>query len=286
LPAGSLREHRSSSVVWLFGHPIGHSLSPVMQNAAFRQRGLDVTYVARDVEPAHLSDAVAGLRSPRVLGANVTLPHKEKVVRLLDSIDAEAARVGAVNTIVNREGMLCGYNTDIAGFLASLRGVLGRRGVAGLECLVLGAGGAARAALAALNTEGAARVWVANRTSDRAKALCRDAVSWGDTRCEAVGLESVATIADACSVIVNATSLGLPDSVKDLPIDVDTLHSGQVLLDLAYGAGLTPLVQAAKAKGLRAVDGKEMLVQQAALSYRLWTGSEAPLDVMRGSIGR
>jgi shikimate dehydrogenase len=272
------------SVVWLFGHPVGHSLSPLMHNAAFRCRGLETGYIARDVDSAGLAAAVEELRSPRSRGANLTLPHKVAALTLVDHLDPQAARVGAVNTILNRAGTLHGHNTDVGGFLGALR-VASGAGATGLDCLVLGAGGAARAVVTALLQDGAARVWVANRTRERAQELCNATASWSNTPCLALGLDEGERVAASCHLVVNATSLGLPLSVKELPIDVDTLHDGQVLLDLVYGPRPTALVEAARARGVLAVDGKEMLVQQAALSFHLWTGLEAPLEVMRGSIG-
>jgi shikimate dehydrogenase len=274
----------ASSVVWLFGHPVGHTLSPLIQNAAFRYRGLDVGYIARDVRSDALVGAVEELRSPRCRGANLTLPHKEAALSLVDDVEPEAARIGAVNTIVNDMGTLRGHNTDLGGFLSALR-VASGDGAAGLDCLVLGAGGAARAVVAALLKDRAARVWVVNRTLQRAQALCEAAAAWGEAPCVPLALDKLSAAVYDCQVVVNATSLGLPQTVKDLPIDVDTLHSGQVLLDLVYAIEPTALVKAARARGVVAVDGKEMLVQQAALSFQLWTGIEAPLDIMRGSIG-
>jgi shikimate dehydrogenase len=223
------------------------------------------------------------LRSPRMRGANVTVPHKEAILPLLDEVAAEAAQIGAVNTVVSNDGRLCGYNTDITGFVAALHTVL-PAGAHGLTCLVLGAGGAARAVVAALVGQKAGQVLVANRTVERAGALCASACAWGSTPCSAVALQEAQALLTEADLIVNATSLGLPDSVKDFPIDVDTLHSGQVLMDLAYGAAPTLLVAAARARNVLAADGREMLIQQAAGSYRLWTGQEPPVNVMRGSI--
>jgi shikimate dehydrogenase len=280
----SLAEDEGPSVVWLLGHPVRHSLSPVIQNAAFSHHGLAVIYEARDVEPRDLPDAVSDMRSSRCLGGNVTVPHKEQVLQLLDEVELETARVGAINTVVNRDGRLIGYNTDRDAFLIALKGLM-PQGAKGLKFLVLGAGGAARAVLAALAKDGASHVYVANRNLERAEALCAASRGWGDTPCVALRLDDASSVAAECDVIVNATSLGLPHSVKELPLAVDILHSGQALFDLVYGVGPTPLVQAAIAKGLRAVDGKAMLLQQAALSYELWTGTDAPLEVMRGSIG-
>jgi shikimate dehydrogenase len=269
--------------VFLLGHPIGHSLSPLMHNAAFMHDGLNMRYVAHDVVPEGLPEAVEGLRRHTVRGANLTLPHKERVLPLLDHVEGDALSLGAVNTIVNHEGRLSGHNTDLAGFRGALR-LLVPGGAIGSNCLVLGAGGAARAVVAGLMGDGASRVWVANRNEQRARTLCAEAVEWGGAACVPLGLHQVAAVVDECDIIVNATSLGLPDSVKEFPLDVDSFHSEQVLMDLVYGTQPTALVRAARDKGLRALDGKEMLVQQAALSYRLWTGLEAPLEIMRGAL--
>jgi shikimate dehydrogenase len=276
------RASAQTGLVCVLGHPVRHSLSPSIHNAAFRHRNLDLVYLAFDVTPDRLSDAVNGLRAIGARGANLTLPHKEAVIELLDDIDLLAARVGAVNTVVNEADRLTGYNTDVAGFSAALRTVV-PEGAHGLRCIVLGAGGAARAVVAALVQEGAAHVSLCNRTHGRALALCSAASGWGATVCEAVRVEGVDKVVSEADLIVNATSVGLASPVKDLPIGVDTLHSGQVVVDLVYGSGATALVKAAKARGAAAIDGLEMLVMQAASSYQLWTGQPAPVDVMRES---
>lgn len=269
--------------IWLYGHPVGHSLSPRIHNAAFKEQKLDFEYAARDVPPPALPDAVAELRSPLVRGANITVPHKQAVTPLLDELGAEASRIGAVNTIVNEDGRLIGHNTDVYGFRQALRSVL-PSGASGLACLVLGAGGAARAVVAALVLDGAARIWVANRTLTQAKTLCDSASGWSAVPCVPLALVEAGSFAKRADLIVNATSLGLTDSFKELPLDVDTFHGSQVLLDIVYRGGSTPLVRMAQTKGIVAVDGKEMLLQQAARSYELWTGHKAPLQVMRENI--
>jgi len=237
-------------------------------------------YVSRDVEPRDLHAAVSELRSPEVRGANVTIPHKETVVPLMDELAQEAATIGAVNTIVNEDGGLSGHNTDAAGFAATLRKLI-PEGPAGRDCLVVGAGGVARAVVASLVGEGAFRVWVANRTHERALRLCEEASEWGTAELVPLRLEDAKRVGPSCKVIVNATSLGLVEPVKEFPVDVDTLDSGQVLVDTVYGTDPTSLVEAARKRGIAAVDGKEMLLQQAALAYELWTGIEAPLKAMR-----
>jgi shikimate dehydrogenase len=283
----SLTQHLSpdalTRLVWLLGHPVAHSLSPRMHNAAFRHQGLNLAYLAFDVPPGSLAPAISALRVLGVLGANLTLPHKEAVLELLDDIEPLAAKVGAVNTIVNSDGCLRGHNTDVPGFQMALRSVL-PHGANGLRCLVLGAGGAARAVVAALAEDRPASVWLANRTRQRAMALRDSAVRWGLTDCGVARADQAPGLAAEADLLVNATSLGLPDAVKEFPFDVDTLHSGQVVIDLVYGARPTALVRAARDRGAVAIDGREMLVHQAAGSYQLWTGQRAPIDAMRESI--
>ncbi len=274
-----------TGLVGLFGHPVGHSLSPRLHNTAFRLQGLDLVYLAFDILPQELANAVSGLRALGMRGANLTVPLKEAVVPLLDSVEPLALQVGAVNTIVNQHGVLVGHNTDVAGFSSALRSVL-PEGVRDRRCLVVGAGGAARAVLGALVQEGAALVSVYNRHPERATALCSLAGTWGATECRTVDEDALTRVAQSAEVIVNTTPLGLEGSVKELPIGVDTIHSGQVVVDLVYGRGHTPLVEAALARGAVAIDGKEMLVMQAALAYRLWTGLEPPIDAMRDSAER
>ena len=267
----------------ILGHPVGHSLSPRMHNAAFRAQSIDMVYLAFDVLPESLSDALAGLRALGFRGVNVTIPHKEAIGALLDDLDTVAARIGSVNTVVNRDGRLVGYNTDKSGFAAALRG-LRPEGARGLLCFVAGAGGAARAVVAALMDDGAREIRVYNRTPERAATLCSEAASWGTAPCLAVAEHEVFGAAGEAHLIVNATSLGLSPSVKESPVPVDILLSHHIVMDLVYGSGSTTLVKEAKARGATAIDGKEMLVMQAAGSYELWTGRRAPVDVMRKSI--
>jgi shikimate dehydrogenase len=270
-------------VVGILGHPVGHSLSPRMHNAALRAQGIDMVYLAFDVPPERLSEAVSGLRGLGFRGANVTIPHKEAIVGLLDEVEATALRIGSVNTVVNERGRLLGYNTDKSGFAAALRSVRAE-GAAGLRCFVAGAGGAAKAVVAALMDGGATEIRVCNRTLERAVSLCARAASWGSSECVPVEEKDARAAAARCDLVVNATSVGLGASFKESAIPVDILHSQQIVLDLVYGPSPTALVREAKARGATAIDGKEMLVMQAAGSYELWTGRRAPMDVMRQSL--
>lgn len=272
-----------TGAVCLLGHPVGHSLSPRMHNAALASQGIDMVYLAFDVPPERLSEAVSGLRALGLRGANVTIPYKEAIVKLLDEVEATAARIGSVNTVVNEQDRLLGYNTDKSGFVAALRSVRAE-GAAGLRCFVAGAGGAARAVVAALMEEGAREILVCNRTFERAASLCAEAASWGSASCTPIDHKDATAAAAPCDLLVNATSVGLSPAFKESAVPVDILHSHQIVMDLVYGPSPTALVREAKARGATAIDGKEMLVMQAAGSYELWTGRPAPVDVMRQSI--
>jgi shikimate dehydrogenase len=267
----------------LFGHPVGHSLSPSMHNAALRAQGLRLSYVAFDVAPDRLGAAVEGVRALRMRGVNVTVPHKITVMTYLDDLEPTAARVGAVNTVVNEDGRLVGHNTDVQGFADALRSLL-PQGAEGLTCVVLGAGGAARAIVAALVAERVSLISVHNRTAVNAEALCAAAASWGGVACAPLAEGALLDAVRGADLVVNATSVGMPGSVKESPLPVDILHSRHVVIDAVYGARPTTLVREARARGARAVDGKEMLVRQAAGSYELWTGMQPPMDAMRRSI--
>jgi shikimate dehydrogenase len=283
LAAEALMISAATGLLCLLGHPVHHSLSPRIHNAALRHQGLDLVYLAFDVPDGHLGGAFEALRLLRASGANLTIPHKETALSLVDEVDPAAARIGAVNTVVNQQGRLTGYNTDVSGFAAALRTVR-PEGAWGLRCVVVGAGGAARAVVAALVDGGAEHVWVCNRTRERAVALCSAAAEWGKVPCEVIAPEAASEVVPGADLVVNATSLGLVEPVKDFAIDVDTLHCGHVVVDLVYGPRSTALVESARARGAHAIDGREMLVMQAAASYRLWTGREAPVDVMRAGV--
>ena len=265
------------ATAYLLGHPVAHSLSPAMHNAAFMALGLPHRYEARDVEPHRLGDVVDALRTDDVLGANVTIPHKEAALRLVDELADEARRIGAVNTIVRRASRLVGDNTDGYGFSRALAAA--GIDVKGKDVMVLGAGGAARACVAAL---GAARiVVVAARDLDRATALAAQAGSpavprpWATARRTSAGID----------VLVNATPIGLHG--EDLLADFSFEKLPRAVVDLVPTRTETPLVRRAReAQDVRVVDGLSMLLHQAARSFTLWTGREAPLAVMRAALPR
>ena len=270
-----------TQIVGVIGWPIEHSVSPAMHNAAFRALGLDWCYLPFAVPPAHVADALAGVRGLGLRGINVTVPHKQAVSALVDELTPEARAIGAVNTVLVRGERLIGHNTDAAGFLRALR----EAGFApeGCSALVLGAGGAARAAVYALARVGA-RVVLLNRTPQRADALVSDlrAVVKG-ARLEAGGLDAQTAQQEAsrCHLVVNATSLGMWPQVETSPWPEEVAFpAGVLLFDLVYNPRQTRLVRLARESGARAVDGLRMLVHQGAEAFALWTGAAPPVEIM------
>ncbi len=276
----------------VIGDPVRHSLSPVMHNAAFRAVGLDWAYLAFEVPSGAALAAVAGARVLGLVGLSVTMPHKAAVVPALDRLSPVAAALGAVNTIVARPGgVLEGENTDGAGVVDALRQDEGFE-PAGRRCLVVGAGGAARAVVKALADAGAMEVVVVNRTRSRAVG----AAALGGPAARVGDLADVAGV----DLVVNATPLGMGGTAGQgaavrtidanvvevdrrepaLPVDPAHLGSGQLVVDLVYNPPITPLVEAARAKGVAATGGLGMLIHQAAHAFRLWTGEDPPLAVM------
>ena len=264
---------RISSFVGILGWPVGHSLSPAIHSAAFRALGLDWAYLRFEVEPESLAAAVAGLRALGAVGANVTMPHKEAVTEHLDDVSGDARSVGAVNTIHRVGDKLIGHNTDIDGFARMVEEDAGLD-LSGTRALVLGAGGAARGVVRALEALRAAEVSVAARDLERAEAVSRLA---GSIPTRALAWEEAVGSLRQYDVVVNATPLGMKGEVIVGP---EALGPSHVVFDLVYDPPSTPLVEAARSAGARAWSGLGMLVHQAAASFRIWTGSEPPLEAM------
>ena len=267
----------------IIGHPIGHSISPVFQQAALDSNAFDGTYQAWDVAPDDLGEFVAGLRSPGTLGINVTVPHKEAVIPFLDEADEWASTAGAVNTIVNRDGRLTGHNTDGIGFLRALREGANFE-PRGRDVLVLGAGGSARGVVYALARAGAAQLFIANRTVERAERLVALAIDTG-VAAEALELSSAPSVTSEVALIVNCTSMGMlhgPDEAGT-PLSVSTIPSSVLVNDLVYNPPETPLLQAASRAGASTLGGIQMLVYQGAASFEMWTGQDAPVKGDAGS---
>ncbi|HEV8597337.1 MAG TPA: shikimate dehydrogenase [Candidatus Dormibacteraeota bacterium] len=253
--------------VFLLGEGIAYSRSPAMHNAAFRSLGMDWAYEVLDIPRNQLSAAVDRLRAPDVGGANVTIPYKQAVMEHLDTVAPEAVRARAVNTIVNDGGRLGGFNTDIAAIRMAIDEV-------GLEpeqanAVILGAGGAARAAAVAI--DGAHITFVARRPHDA--DVPGKVVAWDDP--------SVARLTRAADVLVNATPLGRHE---EMPLRPAALPKAGAVVDLVYVTGGTPLVRKARSLGLPAVDGWEILLAQGSQSFLMWTGRSAPLDAMRETL--
>lgn len=266
-------------VAGILGHPVGHSLSPVFQGAAFAASGLDIRYERWETRPDELAGRVAALRHADCIGANVTIPFKEAVIPLLDELGGQSARVGAVNTIVNREGRLFGFNTDGPGFVAALRHERAFE-VAGKSFLLFGAGGAARGIAFALADARAQVVAIANRSPERAQRLAGDvaAVSPG---CRVMAV-TPAEPRGGYDCLVNCTSMGMAGGGAEaaLPCDLTDARPSGLVVDIVYAPARTPWLAAAEATGLRLLGGLPMLIYQGALAFELWTGVPAPVEVM------
>ncbi|HEX7089042.1 MAG TPA: shikimate dehydrogenase [Longimicrobiales bacterium] len=270
----------TTRLIALLGDPVSHSLSPIFQNAAFRAAGVDGVYVALRCDAATLPGLMHGIARAGGAG-NVTVPHKQEAARIVERATATVQRTGACNTFWEEEGRLCGDNTDVAGFRAAVRAVLAS--AAGARVLVLGAGGAASAALAGLEEERAAGVTLMARSPDRAERL-RRRFETGPLRVHiARGPEEIR--GERFDLVVNATPLGLrPDD--PLPLDPADLASAGAVLDLVYGARPTRWVEAARALGIPAADGMLMLVEQGAAAFERWWGVPAPVEAMREALAR
>ena len=265
------------STVGIIGRPVAHSLSPAFQNAAFKECGLNVHYELWDTPDYALAGKVVSLRDPKYLGANETIPHKVTVFPMLDELGGQAARVGAVNTIVNRSGRLYGFNTDGPGFVAALKNEV-YFDPAGKSILLLGAGGGARGIAFALAEARADRIDITNRSLAKAAQLASDVAATGADVRVPDGAPDLAFY----DCIVNCTSLGMhggpgPD---ELPCAIERARMGALAVDIVYTPAATPFLKAAAAAGLKTLPGLPMLIYQGALAFELWTGVHAPVDVM------
>jgi shikimate dehydrogenase len=260
----------TTRVAGVIGDPVRHSLSPALHNAAFDALGLDWAFLAFEVPAGSGGAAVEAMRTLGIDGLSVTMPHKADVARAVDRLSPVAEQLGAVNTVVRRGGVLVGESTDGEGFVTALRRDEGFD-PAGKRCLVVGAGGAARAVVAALAQAGAAEVVVAGRTHEKVAA----AAALAGNRGRAGAVEE----AGAADLVVNATPVGMGGD-PGLPVDPDLVGPGQVVADLVYHPAVTPLLEASRARGAVVVNGVGMLIHQAALAFRLWTGEDPPLEVM------
>jgi shikimate dehydrogenase len=264
----------------LIGDPVEHTMSPVMHNAAYKKLGLDYVYIPFRVKAAGLAEAVAGLRALNVRGFNVTIPHKVAIIPLLDSLDSLAEKVGAVNTVVNKEGELRGYNTDAEGFLRALSG----QGIKlkGKKVVVLGAGGAARA-ISYIMAEKGTRLTILNRQQelDWAENIASMIKEDLGKEVKVYELQHLAQAIEGVDLLVNATSVGMSPNAEKSLVPVKLLSKVPVVFDIVYNPIVTKLLKEAGAAGAKTIGGVEMLAWQGALAFEMWTGRQAPLDLMR-----
>lgn len=258
----------------IIGWPVEHSLSPAMHNAAFAALGLNWAYLAFPVAPARVEEAVRGLAAAGCAGLNVTIPHKQAVMRACSSVSEAALAIGAANTLIpDGAGGFRADNTDGEGFLRALDELI-PEDVAGQDVLLIGAGGAARAVAHAIRSRGG-RLRVANRTAGKAREL-GDVVPFDG--------ESLNRAAAQAALVVNASSLGMGSDQVPPELPLSGLGPDQVVNDLVYRPGGTPWLAAAAARGARTVDGLGMLLHQGAAAFERWTGEAAPVDVMRDAL--
>ena len=270
----------STKTYCIIGDPIHHSLSPAMHNAAFAAKGLNCTYIAFRVPQNELKESIESLRSINIAGFNVTTPHKTNVMRYLDELEPVAKKASAVNTVNNIEGIFRGYNTDVYGFIEPLH----KRHVdfRGMHVLLIGSGGAARAVVVALAEENAiAKLIIANRDVQRANELATLVDRLG-MKCEVVPFENATDFSPACDLIINATKLGMNNE----PSVIDHLHiqKGSIVYDIVYRPMVTDLIENAKYAQASVVYGYEMLIEQGAKAFEIWTGLSAPRDAMKKNL--
>lgn len=263
----------STIVTGVIGDPVGHSLSPILHNTAFSALNLPWVYVAFPVAKAFGGSVVEGMRTFGIRGLSVTMPHKDAVARDADDATDDVRLLGAANTLVAHGRRIAAHSTDGEGCIGALRAA--QFDPEGKRCLVLGAGGAARAVVLALARAGAREICIANRSTERAE----HAAQLGLGRAKATSEE----VADSCDLIINATPVGMGGD-QGLPIDPSRLGPGQLVNDLIYHPLVTPLLAVASERGARTVGGLDMLVHQAGRQFHLWTGETAPLEQMRQGV--
>ena len=266
--------------IGIIGYPLGHSISPAFQQAALDELEIDARYVTWPTPPEELAARVDSLRASDVLGANVTVPHKQAVMPMLDEILPVAESIGAVNTIINRDGLLIGANTDASGFTRSLEQEA-KFSAARKRALIVGAGGAARAVAFGLAWEGVSELVIVNRTAERAVELARDVSETTATDTRGGGYEDALTD-ESFDLIVNSTSVGMaggPEPAGMPPIE-SLLKRGVLVCDLVYNPQVTPLLSLARERGAWVLGGLGMLVYQGASSFEFWTEQAPPEDIM------
>lgn len=271
----------ATKIVGVIGDPIEHSLSPRMHNAAFQYLGLDYIYIPFRVLKKDLKNAVKGAKAFNLRGFNVTIPHKVSIIKFLDDTDLTAKRIGAVNTVVNEEGKLLGYNTDGLGALEALR----EEGVdpKGKKVVVIGAGGASRAITFQL-ADICSKLVILNRTRIKAVKLARELASFGEVEGNGLTLKSLESYLNASEILINTSSVGMHPNVNESPVPKELLREDLVVFDIVYNPLETTLLRYARSVGAKSINGVGMLVNQGAIGFKMWTGYAAPRDVMRKAV--
>lgn len=273
-----------TQIYGLFGYPVKHSLSPAMHNAAFKSLGINAIYMAFEIKPKELKSAIFSAQYMGVRGLNVTIPHKEKVLQHLDTIDKEAALIKAVNTITFEGGKIKGFNTDGRGFISSLKEGFGIS-PKGKKFFIIGAGGASRAISFSLALRGASRIVLMDRIKEKAIKLAKSLEK--NTTCEAIALKRDNRAAKEmilnADVLINATQCGMKPSDPRL-VDPAILRKGLFVCDVIYNPRATKLLNDARKKGARVTNGSGMLLHQGAISFNIWTGRKAPISVMKKAL--
>ncbi len=278
---GAMEINGSTELTGILGYEIPYTLSPALHNSAFRYYGMNWVYLPLRVAPQGISAAISGLKALGFRGFNVTIPHKLQVVGLVDRLEGDAEAMGAVNTVVIEGGTLVGHNTDAEGFSAFMREL--EIAVEGEAVMIIGAGGAARAVALAVARGGASRIMVANRTVDKAESLAealKKVIPATEISVKSFDREGMREVGE-CSLVVNCTPL---TGEGDLPLDMEEISPHAWAVDLKYGREKTAFLREAGKKGARIADGAGMLLHQAGISFRLWTGMEPPLARMRSAI--
>ena len=273
-----------AELVGVFGHPVAENPTVVMQEAGFRDRGLNWRYLTIEVRPEDLEAAMAGLRAFNMAGINLTIPHKVAVLQYLDRLSPEAELIGAVNTVVREGDQLVGHNTDGKGFLRAVREDAGVDPES-QQVVFLGAGGAARAMAVELALAGAAHITIVNRTPGRGLELAKLLSEKTPAEARFVPWDGAYAVPPQADILVNATSIGLFPNVEDTPhLAMDSVRPDLLVCDVIPNPPQTAFLRAVAAKGARTLDGLGMLVYQGAIGFQMWTGVEAPVPIMRSAL--
>ena len=267
----------------VMGWPVEHSLSPVMQNAALERAGMDYAYIALPVPPEHLEKAVEGLKVVGFCGWNVTIPHKTAIMNFMDEVDSSARMIGAVNTVVNKDGRLKGFNTDAAGFLRGLEHSNFKAD--GKNAVLLGAGGAARAVIWGLCQAGVSKIVIGVRNPGKAEPLAKVFRDYTDLYVFDWGTDEFRDALKGAELLVNTTPLGMEPKVDGMPpVELELLPKGTLVYDIIYTPSETRLLREAKRLGFSVVNGEYMLAGQGAEAFRMWTGKAPDESLMRRAL--